>query len=126
MEQEKVESVQFDKTNLHNAITESFNTAIENREKEVSNDNAQIFMRLDEISGKIDALLMRQERQQTLPQAQTPMQPPPERTPQQKQMFQAVCSLCGANTEVPFKPWPNQTIKCRECWSRIKAQNGGY
>ena len=28
------------------------------------------------------------------------------------------CSECGQEREVPFKPYPNKPVHCRECWSK--------
>ncbi|MGD6807959.1 MAG: CxxC-x17-CxxC domain-containing protein [Candidatus Bathyarchaeia archaeon] len=33
-------------------------------------------------------------------------------------MFKAVCSECGRECEVPFKPDPNRPVYCRECWAK--------
>ncbi|SFH29252.1 CxxC-x17-CxxC domain-containing protein [Desulfotomaculum arcticum] len=37
---------------------------------------------------------------------------------QQRQMFPAVCSNCGKETEVPFKPSGDKPVYCRECFRR--------
>jgi len=34
---------------------------------------------------------------------------------QDRQMYDAVCSTCGAPTRVPFKPTGRKPIYCREC-----------
>lgn len=34
---------------------------------------------------------------------------------------QAVCSTCGKETTVPFKPEPGRAVYCRECMEKIKA-----
>ena len=39
-----------------------------------------------------------------------------------KKMFDAVCSVCGAQTKVPFKPISGKEIYCRECFAK-KAEN---
>jgi ATP-dependent RNA helicase DeaD len=33
-------------------------------------------------------------------------------------MYKAVCTDCGKECAVPFKPDPNRPIYCRECWAR--------
>ncbi|MDQ3076170.1 MAG: type IV secretion system DNA-binding domain-containing protein [bacterium] len=35
--------------------------------------------------------------------------------------FKAVCSTCGKETEVPFKPEPGRPVYCKECIAKIKA-----
>ena len=35
--------------------------------------------------------------------------------------FSARCSLCGADTFVPFKPEPGRPVYCRDCIARIKS-----
>ena len=37
---------------------------------------------------------------------------------QQRQMFPAVCSNCGKETEVPFKPSGERPVYCRDCFRR--------
>ena len=36
-----------------------------------------------------------------------------------RKMFDAVCSKCGAQTQVPFKPVPGREIYCKECFAQI-------
>jgi len=36
-----------------------------------------------------------------------------------RQMFPAVCSECGKNTEVPFEPRNGKPVYCRECYNKI-------
>ena len=37
-------------------------------------------------------------------------------------MYDAVCSKCGAQTQVPFKPVPGREVFCKECFqSNITA-----
>ncbi len=31
-------------------------------------------------------------------------------------MFDATCSRCGTNTQVPFKPTPGRDVFCRDCF----------
>ena len=33
-----------------------------------------------------------------------------------REMFPAVCSNCGKETEVPFQPTPGKPVYCRECF----------
>ncbi|OAT86711.1 zinc-ribbon domain containing protein [Desulfotomaculum copahuensis] len=35
----------------------------------------------------------------------------------ERQMYDAVCSTCGAPTRVPFKPTGRKPVYCRECMS---------
>ena len=35
-----------------------------------------------------------------------------------KNMFNAVCSNCGKNTQVPFKPDPTRSIYCKDCFAK--------
>lgn len=35
--------------------------------------------------------------------------------------FDAVCSVCGKETKVPFKPEPGRPIYCKDCIAKIKA-----
>lgn len=35
--------------------------------------------------------------------------------------FKAVCSTCGKETEVPFKPEPGRPVYCKECIAKIKS-----
>ena len=32
----------------------------------------------------------------------------------------SVCTLCGENTKVPFKPTPGKPIRCRDCMDKVK------
>ncbi len=32
-----------------------------------------------------------------------------------REMYNATCSDCGAETQVPFKPDPDRPVYCREC-----------
>ncbi|MBK8190975.1 MAG: zinc-ribbon domain containing protein [Vampirovibrionales bacterium] len=34
----------------------------------------------------------------------------------QRQMYDAVCSACGVNTQVPFQPNGSKPVYCRECY----------
>ncbi|NYZ79513.1 DNA-directed RNA polymerase [Candidatus Micrarchaeota archaeon] len=37
-----------------------------------------------------------------------------------REMHKAVCSECGAECEVPFKPTEGRPVYCRECWQKHK------
>jgi len=40
---------------------------------------------------------------------------------QQRQMYSVVCSACGAETEVPFKPTGDRPVYCSECFQKQRA-----
>ena len=35
-----------------------------------------------------------------------------------RQMYKAVCSDCGEECEVPFKPIEGRPVYCRECYAK--------
>ncbi|WEU40884.1 MAG: DNA-directed RNA polymerase [Candidatus Odinarchaeum yellowstonii] len=35
-----------------------------------------------------------------------------------RQMYKAICSECGAECEVPFKPAEGRPVYCRECFAK--------
>ena len=35
-----------------------------------------------------------------------------------RRMFEAVCTKCGAQTQVPFKPIPGKDVLCKECFTK--------
>jgi CxxC-x17-CxxC domain-containing protein len=35
-----------------------------------------------------------------------------------REMHKAICSDCGQDCEVPFRPDPNRLIYCPDCWSK--------
>ncbi|MBI4127970.1 MAG: hypothetical protein HY459_02770 [Parcubacteria group bacterium] len=37
-----------------------------------------------------------------------------------RQMYPAVCSNCGAQTEVPFQPAEGRPVYCRDCFRKIR------
>jgi CxxC-x17-CxxC domain-containing protein len=39
-----------------------------------------------------------------------------------REMFPVICSECGDNTEVPFKPDPDRPVLCKSCL--LKAREG--
>lgn len=36
-----------------------------------------------------------------------------------KKLYDAVCSKCGAQTKVPFKPIPGKEVFCKECYKAM-------
>jgi CxxC-x17-CxxC domain-containing protein len=36
-----------------------------------------------------------------------------------RQMFPAVCTQCGKDTEVPFEPRNGRPVYCRECYNKV-------
>ena len=38
----------------------------------------------------------------------------------ERQLFTAVCSACGKETQVPFEPRNGRPVYCRECYSKVK------
>ncbi len=41
---------------------------------------------------------------------------------QNENLFTAVCSSCGAECEVPFKPDPERPVYCRKCWAKRRKR----
>lgn len=39
---------------------------------------------------------------------------------QQREMFDIVCSACGASAQVPFKPTAGKPVFCRDCFQANK------
>jgi CxxC-x17-CxxC domain-containing protein len=39
-----------------------------------------------------------------------------------REMHDAVCSDCGAETKVPFKPADGRPVYCRDCYQKHKTQ----
>ncbi len=39
-----------------------------------------------------------------------------------REMFDAVCSRCGANTQVPFRPRDERPVYCQDCFRQIRSQ----
>ncbi len=37
-----------------------------------------------------------------------------------RQMFDATCSDCGQQTQVPFKPMEGRPVYCRDCYQKHK------
>jgi CxxC-x17-CxxC domain-containing protein len=43
-----------------------------------------------------------------------------------RQMYPAVCSACGKETEVPFQPRNDKPVYCRECFQEKRAAAPSY
>ena len=43
-----------------------------------------------------------------------------------RQLYPAVCSECGRETEVPFNPTPGKPVYCRECFQSRKTSAPRY
>jgi CxxC-x17-CxxC domain-containing protein len=43
-----------------------------------------------------------------------------------RQMYPAVCSACGKETEVPFQPRNDKPVYCRECFQDKRASSPSY
>jgi CxxC-x17-CxxC domain-containing protein len=43
-----------------------------------------------------------------------------------RQMYPAVCSQCGRETEVPFQPRSDKPVYCRECFQSRRAASPRY
>ena len=39
---------------------------------------------------------------------------------QQREMFDATCAACGAETQVPFRPSNDRPVYCRDCYNQNK------
>jgi len=39
-----------------------------------------------------------------------------------RQMYQAVCSQCGKQAEIPFEPREDRPVYCSDCYSSIKPR----
>jgi len=42
----------------------------------------------------------------------------------ERQLFSAVCSACGKETQVPFKPTPGKPVYCRDCYQKRGGRAG--
>ncbi|HYI25067.1 MAG TPA: zinc-ribbon domain containing protein [Thermomicrobiales bacterium] len=42
---------------------------------------------------------------------------------QQRQLFPATCSECGAETQVPFNPTPGKPVYCRNCFTSRRTSD---
>jgi CxxC-x17-CxxC domain-containing protein len=43
-----------------------------------------------------------------------------------RQMYPAICSSCGKETEVPFQPRSDKPVYCRECFQERRASSSRY
>ncbi len=43
-----------------------------------------------------------------------------------RQLYPAVCSECGQETEVPFNPTPGKPVYCRDCFQARKSSAPRY
>jgi CxxC-x17-CxxC domain-containing protein len=43
-----------------------------------------------------------------------------------RQLYPAVCSNCGRDTEVPFMPRTDKPVYCRECFQQQRSQQPRY
>jgi CxxC-x17-CxxC domain-containing protein len=43
-----------------------------------------------------------------------------------RQMFAAICSDCGRETEVPFQPTAGKPVYCRECFQNHRPSRPAY
>ena len=43
-----------------------------------------------------------------------------------RQLYPAVCSSCGKETEVPFQPRSDKPVYCRECFQKQRAGGSRY
>ena len=41
-----------------------------------------------------------------------------------RQLFAAVCTSCGKETQVPFKPTPGKPVYCRDCYAKRGGRSG--
>ena len=39
-----------------------------------------------------------------------------------KKLYEAVCTRCGAQTQVPFRPIEGREVLCKECFDKARAQ----
>lgn len=39
----------------------------------------------------------------------------------QRELFPAICSQCGIETQVPFRPSGDKPVYCRECYQQLKG-----
>jgi CxxC-x17-CxxC domain-containing protein len=43
----------------------------------------------------------------------------------EREMFPAVCSQCGKETQVPFQPRTDRPVYCSECYALQRGTSGG-
>ncbi len=42
----------------------------------------------------------------------------------ERTLFAAVCSACGKDTQVPFRPTPGKPVYCRDCYAKRGGRAG--
>ena len=40
-----------------------------------------------------------------------------------REMFDAICARCGADTQVPFKPVEGRPVYCMECFQQVREES---
>lgn len=45
---------------------------------------------------------------------------------QPREYFKAVCSDCGKECEVPFKPTQGRPVYCRDCFKKHQPEDRGH
>ncbi|MFA6599478.1 MAG: CxxC-x17-CxxC domain-containing protein [Candidatus Omnitrophota bacterium] len=58
-------------------------------------------------------------------QAPQPSQPKPNRDQNGRIMYQTVCADCHQDCEVPFKPFADRPVYCKDCFAKRKSGGGG-
>jgi len=43
-----------------------------------------------------------------------------------REMHKAICSDCGQECEVPFKPTEGRPVYCKECWEKHRPPRREY
>ncbi len=41
---------------------------------------------------------------------------------EERKMYKAICSDCGKECEVPFKPTPGKPVRCQDCFRKNRPQ----
>ncbi|HUE75937.1 MAG TPA: zinc-ribbon domain containing protein [Chloroflexota bacterium] len=42
-----------------------------------------------------------------------------------REMYPAVCSSCGQDTQVPFQPRGDKPVYCSDCFANVRGSSGG-
>ena len=68
-----------------------------------------------------------EEQEETQEQAPETQEQAPEtqETHEERKMYKAICSECGKETEVPFKPDPDRPVYCKECFQKKRRKRFG-
>ena len=45
---------------------------------------------------------------------------------QRREMYPAVCSSCGKDTQVPFQPRGDKPVYCSDCFESVRGGGGRY